>query len=165
MEPAPSDIWMPEHILVFSLDGRHYALPLERVERVMLSVDLTPLPGAPDVIIGAFDMQGAVVPVVEFRNRLKLPARDISVSDKFIITRMRKRSVAVRVDEIRGVVECDPGQIIPPHSVAPGLENVTGILRLGDGIVLIYDIDGFLSIDEEKALDESANKVMRDTGR
>lgn len=164
MEAAPSDIRVPEHILVFSLDGRHYALPLGSVERVMLSVDLTPLPGAPAVITGAFDMQGVVMPVVDLRSRLKLLGRDISVSDKFIIARMKKRSVAVRVDELRGVVECKPGEIIPPQSVAPGLENVTGVLRLGDGIVLIYDMDGFLSIDEEKALEESANKATRDMG-
>lgn len=157
-----SDIWVSTQIVLFSLDGRHYALPLDNVERVIPSVEITPLPGAPAVITGAIDMQGDVIPVVDIRSRLNLPHRDIAVSDKFIISRMKKRRVAVIAGDVTGVVECKPGEIIPPDSVAPGLENVNGVLRLGDGIALIYDIDGFLSIDDENALEEAAGKARQD---
>ena len=38
------------------------------------------------------------------------------------------------------------------------IEYVEGVAKLEDGIILIHDIDKFLSLEEEKALTDAVNK-------
>lgn len=48
----------PNHLIVFVLDSQHYALPLLAVDRVVRMVAITPLPNAPDIILGVVNFQG-----------------------------------------------------------------------------------------------------------
>jgi len=42
--------------VVVALDGRAFGLPLATVERVVRMVDVTPLPGAPEVVDGVINV-------------------------------------------------------------------------------------------------------------
>jgi purine-binding chemotaxis protein CheW len=57
------------------------------------------------------------------------------------------------VDGVNEVIERPAGEIIPPHTIVPGMEHVEGVVKLEDGMVFIHDLDGFLSLDEEQALE------------
>ena len=52
-------------------------------------------------------------------------------------------------------MECPAGDIVTPDDVLPGLHHVTGVARLADGLILIHDLDGFLALDEERALEQA----------
>lgn len=66
-------------VVVLMLDDIRYAVALTSVERVVRAVEITPLPNAPDIVLGVINVQGRVVPVVDIRKRFRLPARAISV--------------------------------------------------------------------------------------
>jgi len=53
------------NIVLFSLDEPRYALYLSAVERVIHSVEITPLPKAPDKVLGVINIQGEVIPVID----------------------------------------------------------------------------------------------------
>ena len=61
----------PDQIVVFALDEPRYALPLSAVERVVRAVEITPLPKAPEIVLGVINMQGQVVPAVDIRKRFR----------------------------------------------------------------------------------------------
>ncbi|MGH7256330.1 MAG: chemotaxis protein CheW, partial [Nitrospirales bacterium] len=42
--------------------------------------------------------------------------------------------------------------IRPPAEVLPGLGHVAGVVALADGVLLIQDLDAFLSIEEDRQL-------------
>jgi purine-binding chemotaxis protein CheW len=63
-------------LVVFRLDERRYALPLAAVERVVRSVTVTPLPGAPAIVLGGINVHGRVLPVLNVRRRFRMPDRD-----------------------------------------------------------------------------------------
>jgi len=141
--------------LAFTLDEQQYALRLDAVERVVRAAAITPLPRAPDIILGILDIQGEVVPVIDVRKRFRLPAREIRPADQFIIAKARSLKVALLVDAARGVVEeTGSGQIAPDDFIAD-VEYVSGVTRNEDGLVLIHDLDRFLSLEEEKLLLEA----------
>ncbi len=141
------------NLLTFRLDAQSYALPLAAVDRVLRAVHITPLPGAPDVVMGAIDIQGAVTPVLSFRRRFGWPERPIVPEDHLILARAADRNVGLLVDEPEGVVEKDASRVIPPERLAPGLEKFRGLVQLEEGLVLIQDLDRFFSLDEICALD------------
>jgi purine-binding chemotaxis protein CheW len=143
--------WM--QLLVFSVDARRYALALASVQRVLRAVELTPLPGAPAIVAGAIDLEGRILPVLCLRRRLGRAPREVEPSDQLLIASIRRRTVALLIDEALGVIECDPAALADPAGIVAGLEQFQGVLQLADGLVLIHDLEKFLSADEALALD------------
>jgi purine-binding chemotaxis protein CheW len=143
---------------VFLLDDQRYALPLTVVERIVRAAEVTPIPKAPAIVLGVIDVEGQVLPVLNVRRRFHLPERDISPNDQFLIARSKRRTLVLVIDEAQGVIEVPALEIVGVGEIAPGLEQIRGVAKLRDGLVLIYDLDEFLSLDEEHALDEATNE-------
>ena len=72
-------------LVVFFLNEQKYALYLPAVERVVSAIEVTPLPQAPDNVLGIINVMGKVITVVNIRKRFGLPEREIDLSDQFII--------------------------------------------------------------------------------
>lgn len=142
-------------LVVFVLDERFYALLLESVKRVVPVTDTTPLPKAPSIVLGIINVAGKVIPVVDVRKRFGLPQTEVRLSDHFIVAATDRRDVAFAVDSVSGVIERGTEEIIASESILQGVEYIEGVLKLADGMVLIYDLGKFLSLDEEKALEEA----------
>ena len=140
-------------LVVFTLDEQRYALRLAAVERVVRAVEVTPLPKAPEIVLGMINAQGRIVPVVNVRKRFQLPERAVELSDQFIIARTSRRTVALVVDAVNEVVPCPEAQVVAAEKIVPGLEHVAGVLKLPDGMIFVHDLDRFLSLDEEQALE------------
>ena len=139
-------------LVVFTLDDRRYGLPLPAVERVLRMVDVTPLPKAPQIVLGVVNVQGLVIPVVDMRRRFRLPARDFALADQLLIARTARRPVALAADAVTGVLEYSAQEAAGAPDIVPGIEYVEGVVKLPDGLVLIHDLDRFLSLEEEAAL-------------
>ena len=141
------------HLVVFALDEQLYALPLPVVERVVRVVDVTPLPSAPQIVHGVINVQGQIFPVVNIRRRFRFPERELRLSDQLLIAQTAKRTVVLLVDEVHGVIECSPQDMVTAERILPTMEYIAGVMKRENGLVLIHDLGTFLSLDEEHALD------------
>ena len=141
-------------IVLFNIENLRYALYLSVVERVILAVEIVPLPKAPDIILGVVNFQGAIIPVIDIRKRFRLPTREISLEDQFIIAKTAKRFVILVVDSVSGVFELDKYQIVDTTEEFPFTTYLSGITKIDTNIVLINDLEKFLSLDEEQILGE-----------
>ncbi len=142
-------------LVVFSLDDQRYALALPSVQRCIRVVAITKLPDAPAVVLGIIDLGGAVIPVVDLRKRFDHPPREVRLSDHLVVARAGARTVALLVDETRGVIEASPESCAPAGEILPGLELVDGAVKLEDGLILIHDLQRLLSLDEQTAIDHA----------
>ena len=149
----------PDKLVVFNLDDRRFAVPLSAVVRVERIVAITPLPKAPEIVLGVVNMHGQVIPVFNIRERFRLPQRDIQLADQMIVASTSKRTVALLVDSVNGVIEISEEKIIASESILPGLEYIEGVVKTEDGMVLIHDLELFLSLQEEKALNEAMEEL------
>lgn len=145
----------PALLLVFRLAMQRFALPLVVVERIVRAVEVTRLPGAPPVVSGVINVGGSLVPVLCLRQRLGMPLRTIRPADQLLLARMGRRTVALLIDGVDGVFEIDASAVSNPARIAPGLEQFQGLAQLDDGLVLVHDLEKFLSLEEAKALDEA----------
>jgi len=146
-------------LCLFTLDERRYALTLLCVERVVFVVDITPLPKAPPVVLGVVNVKGDIVPVYDVRRRFRLPQRAINLTDQLMIARTSQQTVALLVDSVDGVIEVAEEDIAAAQGILPDIEYVQGIVKLQDGLVLIHDLEQFLSAEEERTLDEALKSV------
>jgi purine-binding chemotaxis protein CheW len=140
---------------MFTLDQERYALNLPVVKRVLRSVEILPLPKAPDIVTGIINVQGQVLPVVDVRKRFKLRSHELGLEDRFIITTTPKRTIAILVDSVVGIRDITDNELVSASQILPSTDYIRGVAKLEEGLVLIYDLDKFLSLDEEKALDNA----------
>jgi purine-binding chemotaxis protein CheW len=146
-------------LVVWTLDAQRYALPLASVERVFRAVAITPLPDAPAIVRGIINVQGRLIPVVSVRSRFQLPERNIELSDQLILAHTARRPIAFFADTVSGEVDYPDEAVITADAVVTETGYIAGVVKLADGLVLVHDLDRFLSIDEERALDRVLDHV------
>jgi len=140
---------------VLCFDELRVALPLACVERVVRAVYLTPLPDAPEIILGVVNVQGRVIPTVDMRRRFRLPEREIALSDQIVVAHTGRRAVALVADAVSGIFEYAESDIVGADTILPGLEYIDGVVKRGDGLILIHNLDRFLSLEEAQSLDRA----------
>ena len=139
-------------MLIFTLEGQRYALRLAAVERVVRAAAVTPLPKAPEIVLGVLDLQGRVIPVINLRRRFRLPVREIRTSDQFVIAQAGMLTVALAVDGVESVLEGGGEPVIAPDDILAGMDFLEGVTRTEDGLVLIHDLASLLFPEEETLL-------------
>jgi purine-binding chemotaxis protein CheW len=144
-----------DKLLIFSLSELRCALDITEVERVIRAVEITPVPKAPPIVRGVINIAGRVIPVLNIRKRFGLPDRALSLSDSFIIADTSRRSIVLIADGVSGVIEYSKEAVVKPGDIVPRLDYVEGVVKLDDGMVLIHDLDMFLSLEEEQLLDQA----------
>jgi purine-binding chemotaxis protein CheW len=153
----------PTQIIQFLLDSSRYGLPLANVERIVRAVEITPLPAGPEIALGIINVAGKLHPVLDIRGRFGLPRREISPENHFLIVKTPGRSVVFAVDEVCGLIE-QRCQIVPPDDIIRGIEHLRGVIKLEGSLVLIQDVEAFLSLDEAQALDAAVEKENSHAG-
>ena len=143
-----------DHILVFAVGDMKHALPVSGVEKVELAAEVTPLPEAPHVVIGAINWRGQILPVLSMRRRLHVPERTTMTSDRLLIVHTSRRRIALLVDEVMGVRPARQEDFTSAEDLSEGLGCVAGAAKIDDGIVLIHDLELFLTEEDEKALEK-----------
>jgi purine-binding chemotaxis protein CheW len=139
-------------LVVFSLDDQRYAVSLAVAERIVRMVHITPMPHSPEIVLGVINVQGWIIPVIDIRKRFRLPARELQLSDQILIARTSKRRVALVVDAVSEVVTLSAQEVVMGETILARLDYVAGVVKRPDGLVLIHDLDRFLSLEEAQAL-------------
>jgi purine-binding chemotaxis protein CheW len=128
------------------------------VDRVVRAAAITPLPKAPEIVLGVLDLQGQVIPVVNLRRRFRIPERALRTSDQFVIARAGLLTVALAVDGVESVLEDSAGEVVAPDDILSGTGFLEGVTRTGDGLVLIHDLATLLFPEEELLLARALTK-------
>ena len=132
-----------DQILVFTLDEQAYALSLDAVVKVIHAIEITHLPKAPEIITGIINVKGQIIPVIDIRKSFGLVKHEIEPDDSIIIADTGKRNVAILVNTVTGISDLAPHQLSGAGELLPFSENLSGVVKIGDGLVLIYDLDMF----------------------
>lgn len=136
---------MLRELLVFGLDRNEYAISVERVREIIRMRDLTPIPRAPEWLLGVVALRGEVVEVVDLRLKLGLP---VVASDRttriLVLHGDDDRVTGVLVDSVSEVHRVPEDEILP----AQGFEiaAVVEMFRRRDGFVSILDVDRALEV-------------------
>jgi len=147
------------NLVVFRLAGERCALPLSAVERIVRAVEVTPLPGAPSAVLGVIDVAGTLIPVFSLRRKFQLEDRDVGTDDQFVIAQTAQRRVAIVVDAALEVLAQAAARISDPPALLPNLVHVRGVARLDDGLVVIHNLEAFLTEEESRQLDEALDRA------
>lgn len=133
-----------QHWLSFRIGTQLYAAPLVEVSEVIRDGDITPVPGAAVDLLGVRHLRGRIVPVLDGRRRLGLPA--LPGADpalvRIVMLTHAGQLVGVRVDAV-GDLLCSDGIDIappPPGRASRSDDPVSGVLSWQGGFVALLDV-------------------------
>jgi len=136
--------------VTFYLAEEKYGVPVAQVREVLRYSEITPVPGAPDYVIGIINLRGNVVTVLDTRKRFALPPNDVDDSTRVVIIEVEEQVVGILVDSVSDVVRLKTGEI----ETAPNVGNdesskyIQGVASRDGNLLILVDLHKLLS-DEE----------------
>jgi len=121
---------------------------------VLRSVDITPVPGAPDYVLGIINLRGNVVTVIDTRKRFSLPSKDMDDLSRIVIIESNGQVLGMLVDCVAEVVYLRESEI----DMAPNVGNddssrfIQGVHSSNDTLLILIDINKLLTADEWDAV-------------
>jgi purine-binding chemotaxis protein CheW len=137
----------PEQFCTFRLDALLFGIEVDRVEEVLRHRPLTPVPLAPPQIAGLINLRGQIVPAIDLRRCLGLPAHPDGLVPGNVVLSGRDGPLSLLVDAIGDVVAVDDSRIEPvPDSVEPVTRRLLrGVCQLSAGLLLLLDAPALIT--------------------
>jgi purine-binding chemotaxis protein CheW len=121
------------------------------VQEVLPDQAMTPVPLAPEGVLGLINLRGQIVTAVDLRSRLGLPVRPPGVRAMNAVVRRHGEVISLVVDRTRDVIVPPPEAFAPvPPTVGPRIRQMTtGTFRLDAQLLLVLDIDAVMRVQPD----------------
>ena len=103
---------------LFMLGGERFAVEVELARGVVVLEDVTTVPGAPAHVLGLANLRGALLPVLDLRAHLQLPAPWREGPVKALVTEHASMQVAIALDAVVGLEAFDDALPLGPSERA-----------------------------------------------
>lgn len=134
-------------IVTFSLAGEEYAFPIQEVQEIIRYTKPTEIPDVPPHVKGVTHLRSTVLPIIDLRTMLSLPAATIDEFTKVIVLRSARKQFGLIVDRIHEVLRVRKAEIQKPPVLAErnGQEEIAGIVRKEDQTIMVLNSNALLS--------------------
>jgi purine-binding chemotaxis protein CheW len=152
-QPAPGS----QH-LTFVLGEEEYAVDILRVREIRSWEPVSRIPNVPSYEKGVINLRGAIVPILDLREKFEVGRAVYTPATVVIILQTRQergdRIMGVVVDAVADVIDLPPGSIQPAPDFGGkiGAEFVRGIASLEGRMVVLLDVDRLLRLEERPSV-------------
>jgi purine-binding chemotaxis protein CheW len=146
-----------QRILIFNLAGEDLALDISCVREVLKPQKIHPLQNAPEFIEGLIDLRGHIIVAMDLRKKFNIEPLSDRPLMRIIICVVKSFIVGLIVDSVSEVVNLsDVNIMLAPQaaSVRFGDNYVAGIVRLGQRVVTLLDLEKILTTETLEKLSE-----------
>ncbi|SEP79495.1 purine-binding chemotaxis protein CheW [Ectothiorhodospira magna] len=103
-----------EQVVVFRLDREEFGVPIDSIQEIVRVPDvLTRVPKAPDFVEGVINLRGSVLPVIDQRRRLGLPATERNDRQRIMVFLLDGMRTGFIVDSVAEVLKIPRSAIEP----------------------------------------------------
>jgi purine-binding chemotaxis protein CheW len=142
--------------LIFEQNGFLCGIEACYVREIFFLPELTAIAEAPQDIVGAIDLRGEILPVMDLNLRFGYVWQEYSVTDSTIVIEWQESKVGIIVNQVREVKELSEDAITPQLSY--GRENseashhfVAGLARCEADIVMLLNLDRLIRYSPKKS--------------
>jgi purine-binding chemotaxis protein CheW len=143
-----------QQYVTFSLSDELFGVEVQRTREILSLSPVTKVPQTPDYLLGVINLRGQVVPVVDMRLKLGLPAGEESEDTCIIVVEVQVDGEVIVVgalaDAVREVLEIRSDQIEPAPRLGTRLktEFISGMGKVDEQFLILLNIDRVFNTDE-----------------
>lgn len=143
-----------EQFVIFHLEEETYAVNIQSVKEIIRLPEIVRVPKAPSYVEGVINIRGDILPVINLRLKLSLPARESDDRSRIVVVDMNGVSTGLVVDGVREVRKIPADQIAPPPEILQTNMEVNylqGVAKLADvqRSILLLNLQNILTGDEQ----------------
>ena len=128
-------------VITFVWNRETYAVPLDLVKEIVKVSTITPVPGLAETILGAMNLRGEVLPVINPRPLLELQFGEISAESRLLVVHLDNLPVGILIDAIGDIHE-----IPAPDSKSQTSDFILSQTTLSSGDLLnLIDLTALLA--------------------
>jgi purine-binding chemotaxis protein CheW len=135
---------MTRQIVVFSLAGEEYALPIESVSEIIRHAAPRAVASDSPDVHGIIGLRGKIVPIVDLAGRLGLAPADEPADGKVIILDAAGGQLGIVVDEVDEVLTIAEEQL---EAVPAAGSAVEAVAKLDERLVMLLDATAFAAVE------------------
>jgi len=141
-------------LMGFKLADEEYAIDIMQIKEITIPLALTPIPRAPDYILGILSLRGTILPIFDAKKRIGLPPREKTNRTRIIIVNNGTEQVGILVDDITSAARMPVSAIEPPPPVLKGVEAeyISGVGRVDDRMMIIMNIEEICKMEGSDSL-------------
>ncbi|MEQ6884777.1 chemotaxis protein CheW [Salicola sp. Rm-C-2C1-2] len=149
-----------QEYLTFTLSDESYALDILQVKEIRGYEAVTKIANAPEFIKGVINLRGDIVPVIDLRIKFNVGQATYDEFTIVMVLQIQGRYVGVVVDSVSDVVTLTSDEIrpAPNFGVAFDSEYLIGLASVGDGMVILVDIEKLITSDEMGLVEAAAEQ-------
>jgi purine-binding chemotaxis protein CheW len=132
-----------------------FALPVKQVQEILRVSALTRVPHAPFPVRGVTNLRGYVLPVVDLRVRLGIPAVEPGPGHRIMVVQSRGRLIGLLVDAVEQVTQIDRLAVepVPEDVMTEQSYYLLGVYHLDDDqMAILLDADRVLQVRDRDAV-------------
>lgn len=149
-------------IVSFLLGEEEFGLDIMKVQEIILVGEITKMPQVPEYVRGMINLRGHIIPVVDLRKRFEQPPREKTEEQRIIVVNIGTRTIGIVVDAVNEVLRVTPDQIEPPPTGIGNVQRfITGLLKIDEKLIILLDIEGLFSDEEQMTLAEAAKTASK----
>lgn len=142
----------PSHLL-FRHKQFRFAMSLRAVREIVWMAELNPLAEAPACILGALNLRGHALPVVDLSRRWGEEDLPLHATDQVVVVQEGHRRVGIRVDYVDDMVFIDQDHLQPVPDYGNQRERrqscLNGIAEVGTELVMVLDEASVVELTDE----------------
>jgi purine-binding chemotaxis protein CheW len=125
---------LPREVLTSRLGGEEYGIDILAVQEIRRYEVATRIANAPAHVLGVMNLRGVIVPIIDLRRLLGLPAEN-DTNTVTVVVNLAHRTVGLVVDAVSDVVALTAEQIQPRPALGTQVDAdfITGLAQLGSG--------------------------------
>ena len=139
-----------EEKVIFNLGSEKFALGTEQVKSIEEMQDIIPVPLAPPYVTGLINLLGAIVAVVDMRQRIGLADIQNGRDMVILIVEHNGEDVGLIVDRVQSVEtsQLQPQQVPEAVTKTKSGRFYQSVLGTKDEKVIILNLDKILALEE-----------------
>jgi purine-binding chemotaxis protein CheW len=131
----------------FEARGNSYALDVVLVREIVRTLEVTPLPNAPELIEGVVELRGGLVPVLDLSRVLGGEKSEVTSRSRIVVVDSDGMLLGLCVDAATDVLSIDPALLedVPDLATQAGYSVVRGVVRRSDASpVMVLAVEAIL---------------------
>lgn len=136
-----------DQYLTLKLGSEEYAIDILCVQEIRSYEEPTRMVNAPLFVKGVINLRGVIVPIVDVRLKLGLANADYNDFTVVIILNLNGTVIGAVVDSVSDVVTLNAESIKPAPQFESAIDSrfVTGLVNLGERMLIVMDVETLLS--------------------
>lgn len=148
--------------LSFTLGDEEYGVDILRVQEIRSWEPVSRIPNVPDYEKGVVNLRGAIVPIIDLRERFGLGHLQYSALTVVVVLQMlteegQTRVMGVVVDSVSDVIDVNKETIqnAPNFGTKVSTEFINGLASVNERMVMLLDVEKLLKLDSLDDEDEN----------